>query len=181
LGLRDNTAIVLIADHGWHLGEKGIWGKRTLFEQSTRIPLILSVPKMTQGQSCSRIVESLDLYPTLADVCGLPKRAGLEGRSLRPLLQNPGARWDKAAYSFLQLGEGELRNISWKGRGLPSGEVVNGASVRNVRFRYTEWDEGRTGNELYDYYKDPTESRNLATDAAHAETVRKMKALLRAG
>ncbi len=163
LNLRDNTAIVLIADHGWHLGEKGMWAKLTLFEPSTRIPLILSVPKMARGKGCARTVESLDVYPTLADVCGLPRRAALEGKSLRPLLENPSARWDKPSYSFLQRGE------------------VNGATVRNERFRYTEWDEGRAGAELYDYDKDPTESRNLAADGAHGDVAKKMKALLRAG
>ena len=174
LGLRDNTAIVLIADHGWHLGEKGMWSKLTLFEPSTRIPLILSVPKLAQGKGCSRIVESVDVYPTLVDVCGLPKRTGIEGRSLRPLLENPGTRWHQAAYSFLRRRERDP--VAW-----PSGTVVNGASVRNEKFRYTEWDEGKAGSELYDYDEDPTESRNLATDGAHAETVKKMKALLRAG
>ncbi len=163
LGLRDNTAIVLIADHGWHLGEKGMWAKLTLFEPSTRIPLIVSVPKMARGKGCARTVESLDVYPTLGDVCGLPHRVALEGKSLRPLLENPAARWDKPAYSFLRRGE------------------VSGASVRNERFRYTEWDEGRAGSELYDYDKDPTESRNLAGDGGHAEVAKKMKALLRAG
>jgi iduronate 2-sulfatase len=167
LKLRDNTVIVLVADHGWHLGEKGMWAKLTLFEPSTRVPLIISAPKMSAGKGCARTVESLDIYPTLADLCGLKAPAVLEGKSLRSLLENPSAQWDKPAYSFIKRG--------------PAPSAASGATVRTERFRYTEWDEGRTGVELYDYDKDPTESHNLAPDAAQAPTVKKLKELLRAG
>jgi uncharacterized sulfatase len=163
LKLRDNTAIVLVADHGWHLGEKGMWAKLTLFEPATRVPLIISVPKMAAGKGCSRTVESLDIYPTLADVCGLKAPQGVEGKSLRPLLQDPAHAWDKPAYSFIKRMK------------------TGGATVRTERFRYTEWDDGQTAPELYDYDKDPLESHNLAADAAQASTVKKMKELLRAG
>ena len=87
LNLRDNTIVVLIADHGWHLGEKGMWAKQTLFEPSVRIPLVISAPGKTAGKGCARIVESLHVYPTLADLCGLKAPSALEGRSLRPLLR----------------------------------------------------------------------------------------------
>ena len=171
LNLRDNTIVVLVADHGWHLGEKGMWAKLTLFEPSTRVPLIVSAPpaagKMTAGKGCSRTVESLDIYPTLVDLCGLKAPSALEGKSLRPLLENPAARWDKPAYSFIKRG--------------PAPTAASGASVRTEQFRYTEWNEGRDGAELYDYDKDPLESRNLAADAAQAPTVKRMKELLRAG
>ncbi len=163
LKLRENTAIVLIADHGWHLGEKGMWAKLTLFDPATRVPLIISVPKMAAGKGCLRTVESLDVYPTLADLCGLKAPAVLEGKSLRPLLEDPGARWDKPAYSFIQRGK------------------VGGATVRTERYRYTEWNDGTTAAELYDYESDPLESRNVAGDRASAGRVREMRGLLRAG
>jgi iduronate 2-sulfatase len=164
LHLRDNTAIVLIADHGWHLGEKGMWAKLTLFEPSARVPLIISAPRMAAGKGCMRTVESLDVYPTLADLCGLKAPAVLEGKSLRPLLEDPAHPWDRPAYSFLHRGPGN---------------GASGVSVRTEQYRYTEWDGGRSGAELYDYDKDPTESRNLAAESAQASTVKKMKELLR--
>ena len=162
LNLRDNTIIVLIADHGWHLGEKGMWAKLTLFEPSAHVPLIIVAPRMASGKGCSRIVESLDVYPTLTDLCGLKAPSVLEGKSLRPLLEDPVHPWDAAAYSFLSRGP------------------VKGISVRTDQFRYTEWDNGQAGAELYDYHSDPTESRNLAQESSHAATVKKMKEMLRA-
>ena len=162
LGLRDNTVISLFGDHGWHLGEKGMWSKMTLFEVSLRAPLLVAAPGLgTAGKASPRPVEFVDLYPTLVEACGLPMPQGLEGRSLMPLLRNPGARWDKPALSYLRRGQ------------------VLGVSVRTERYRYTEWDEGRQGAELYDHQTDPTESRNLAQDPKHAKTVAKLKPLLR--
>ena len=163
LKLRENTIVLLVADHGWHLGEKGMWAKLTLFEPATRVPLIISVPKMSAGKGCARTVDSLDIYPTLADLCGLKAPAVLEGKSLRPLLQDPAARWDKPAYSFIQRGK------------------TGGATVRTERYRYTEWNDGTTAPEFYDYQSDPLESRNAAQDGAQRATVKAMKALLRAG
>ena len=162
LKLRENTIVVLIADHGWHLGEKGLWAKLTLFEPSARVPLIISAPGKTAGKGCARTVESLHVYPTLADLCGLKAPAALEGRSLRPLLENPAAHWDVPAYTLLRRGS------------------VTGRTVRTEALRYTEWDEGRALAELYSYEKDPMESRNLATDTTHSGTVKKMRELLRA-
>jgi len=161
LGLRDNTVISLFGDHGWHLGEKGMWSKMSLFEVSLRAPLLVSVPGMGGNKDCPRPVEFVDLYPTLVEACGLPMPQGLEGRSLVPLLKNPGAKWDKPALSYLRRGK------------------VPGVSVRTERHRYTEWDEGRQGTELYDHQTDPTESRNLAADPKFAPLVAKLKPLLR--
>ena len=102
LKLRDNTLIVLWGDHGWHLGEKGMWGKGTLFDVSARAPLIVVDPrKKTAGRSCPRTVEFVDIYPTLVDLCGLPMPPGLEGMSLVPWLDNPDAARDKPAYTWV--------------------------------------------------------------------------------
>ena len=162
LGLRDNTVVSLFGDHGWHLGEKGMWAKMSLFEVSVRAPLIVSVPGLkTAGEASPRVVEFVDLYPTLVEACGLPMPTGLEGRSLTPLLRQPRARWDKPALSYLRRGQ------------------VLGVSVRTERYRYTEWDQGRKGAELYDHNRDPHEANNLAPDPRQGRTVAKLKALVK--
>jgi arylsulfatase A-like enzyme len=163
-GLSKNTIVVLWGDHGWHLSEKGMWAKGTLFEVSAHGPVILADPRQAHsGQVCPRVVEYLDLYPTLLDLCGLPHAPWLEGRSLRSLLENPRAPWDKPAYTV------QVRD--W----------YVGRSVRNERWRYTEWDEGRRGAALFDHERDPQEMRNLAQDLRHVAVVREMSSLLRKG
>jgi arylsulfatase A-like enzyme len=162
LGLSRNTIIVLWGDHGWHLSEKGMWAKGTLFEVSARGPMIIADPRRkSAGRASPRTVQYLDMYPTLADLCGLPRPKQLEGASLRPLLDNPGAAWDRPAYTVQVRG--------W----------FIGRSVRTERWRYTEWDEGRRGAALYDHAADPHEMRNLAADPAHKKTVVQLQTLLR--
>ncbi|HEY8505860.1 MAG TPA: sulfatase [Gemmataceae bacterium] len=160
LGLRDSTVVVFWGDHGFHLGEKGKWSKHnSLYEAGTRVPLIIAAPGMKgNGQACPRPAELLDLYPTLAELCGLPNPEGVEGHSLVPLLQNPRAEWGRPAFSMTR----------------------NGRSVRTERWRYTEWGRsGQDGAELYDHAADPHEAKNLAGDPAHAGTVAKLRTLLR--
>lgn len=162
LGLRDSTVVVFWSDHGYHLGEKGLWQKRSLFEESARVPMIIAAPGMKgAGRASPRTVELLDLYPTLADLAGLPAPKALHGASLRPLLKNPEAEWKRPAFTQVDRG-GFL-----------------GRSVRTERWRYTEWDFGAKGRELYDHASDPQEQRNLADDPAHAATVAEMNALLK--
>ena len=161
LGLRKNTVVLAWGDHGWHLGEKGMWSKQTLFENVARVPLLISAPGYAAGKASPRTVEFVDIYPTLVELCGLPKAEGLEGASLVPLLRNPAAAWSKPAYTFQKR------------------QNVLGVSVRTERYRYTEWDEGRRGSELYDYQTDPREDKNLAGDPSRASLVAEMKALLR--
>lgn len=160
LRLADNTVIVFWSDNGYHLGEHGLWKKQSLFEGSARVPVIIAAPgQRAKGQACRRTVELLDLYPTLSELCGLAPPANLEGRSLRPLLDNPEAPWDRPAFSQV-----------W--RGFP------GYSVRTERWRYTEWDAGRKGVELYDCQSDPQEQRNLAEDPKFAQVRAELKALV---
>ena len=148
LDLWKNTIVVFYSDHGYHLGEHGgLWHKMTVFEESARVPLIIAVPQIgAGGKSCQRLVELVDVYPTLVDLCGLPSLSELEGKSLRPLLENPAAAWTDAAYTQV-IHEG-----------------VTGRSVRTSRWRYTEWDQGQAGAELYDHDADPNEYVNLAAD-----------------
>ena len=170
LGLRENTLIVLWGDHGYHLGENGLFTKMTNFEQGTRVPLLVSHPGMkTAGQRTKALVELVDLYPTLAQLCDLPLPKHLEGTSFAPLLENPDQPWKKAAFSqYLRTGK----------------PPHTGRSIRTDRWRYTEWHDMKgkpTGVELYDELNDPQETVNLANDPAHAETVKQLTAQLHSG
>lgn len=176
LKLADKTIVVFISDHGYHLGEHGLWQKMSLFENSTRVPLIIHDPRAKgNGKACGRTVELVDLHATLADLAGIPAPNGsdpqapaLEGKSLRSLLDDPSSTWNKPA-------------ITQVSRGNPLGKEpwFLGNSVRTERYRYTEWDGGKRGVQLYDYETDPGEFKNLADDPAHAEVVKQMKALLK--
>jgi iduronate 2-sulfatase len=185
LKLADNTIVVFMSDHGWLLGEHGQWQKMSLFEESAHVPLVIYAPKARgNGQASPRTVELIDLHPTLADLCGLTPPAGLEGKSLRPLLENPTAKWDRPAYTQVSRGvavgtfEGgaEGKEVTKKKGG--KRESSMGRSVRTERWRYTEWDDGKQGAELYDHDQDPNEYQNLAKDPKHASTVAEMKKLL---
>jgi uncharacterized sulfatase len=166
LQLSSNTIVVFVSDHGYHLGERGQWMKQTLFERSARAPLIVAGPGVTaKGRASTRIVEFLDLYPTLADLARVAPPPGLHGRSLTPLLRNPQARWDHPAVTQVRRGAGE--------------NMFMGYSVRTDKWRYTEWDGGSRGTELYDEREDPDELRNLAADPKHQETVAELQRLLR--
>lgn len=162
LGLADSTVVVFWSDNGYHVGEHGLWMKMSDFEGSARVPLIIAAPaQKAHGQVCLRPVELLDIYPTLAELCCLTPPSNLAGKSLKPLLDNPQAKWDKPAFTQV-----------WRGR-------FAGYSVRTERFRYTEWDEGRQGAQLYDYQTDPHEFRNLIDDPQYAATLAELKALVR--
>ncbi len=150
--LLDNTIIVFWSDHGYFLGEKGLWYKRKAFERSARSPLIIAAPGMNSGLSCGKPVELVDLYPTLADLCGLAPPENLEGLSLRPLLMNPSeAKWNKPAVTQI-----------WHGK------KAWGYSIRTERYRYTEWLEGKAGRELYDHKVDADETNNIALASTSA-------------
>jgi uncharacterized sulfatase len=165
LELWERTIVVLWGDHGWHLGEHGNWQKMSLFEESARVPLLVAAPGIKgRGKASARTVETLDLYPTIADLAGLTPPPGLEGKSLRPLLDDPKHAWDRPAYTQVIRG--------------PAGQTFFGRSVRTERWRYTEWDDGKRGAELYDHTRDPGEHHNLAADPKQAAVVQQMKGLL---
>ncbi|HUQ68153.1 MAG TPA: sulfatase [Planctomycetaceae bacterium] len=164
LGLGDNTVIVFTGDHGWHLGEHGLWHKRSLFEESARVPFIVHLPgAKANGRHSGSLVELLDVYPTLCEVAGVPAPAMLQGKSLRPLLDDPAATIHDAAFTQARRG--------------PNAEHW-GRSIRTARWRCTEWDEGTNGIELYDHAADPHEYNNLADDPTHAATLRALRQLL---
>lgn len=166
LKLRESTIVVFVADHGYQLGEKGKWSKAgSLFEGSTRVPLLVAAPGAAgNGHACARVVQSLDLYPTLAELCALAPPEGLEGASFASLLQQPTRAWDRPAYSV------------WS----ENGATLHGVAVRNERWRYAEFGfEGENGALLLDAQEDPHELRNLADDPQHADVRQQLSALAR--
>lgn len=162
LGIADRTVVIFLGDHGYHLGEHGgLWQKMTLFEEAARFPLVVAAPGRRGGVASASLVEAIDLYPTLVELAGLALPSGLEGRSFVSLLDDPQRPFRDAAVTE-KVYRGPI-----------------GRSVRTVRWRYTEWDEGRGGFELYDHDRDPREYRNLANDPAHAKTLAELRERLR--
>ena len=158
LGLADNTIIVFTSDHGYHMGEHGLWQKMSLFEESARVPLLLVAPGVSRaGTVVQSPVSLVDLYPTLTELAGVKAPDTLQGQSLVPMLRDPDAKGRGWALTQVTRGGGTNR--------------FSGYSLRTERWRYTEWDESRRGRQLYDHEHDPREQRNLASDPAHAETV----------
>ena len=165
LNLAENTVIVLVGDHGYHLGEHGTWGKNTLFEVSARSPLIISVPGQTHTNTNNgALVELVDIYPTLCDTCQVPIPSELEGISLLPVIEQPTLPWKTAAFSELNKGN------------------FIGKSIRTAHYRYTEWrNNGQRGTELYDYDADPNETVNIAHFPENKELVEQLSEQLAAG
>jgi len=171
-GLADETVVVFTSDHGYHLGEHGLWQKMSLFEESCRVPLLVVWPGRTNpGGAAGAPVSLVDLYPTLAAGCGLVAPPGLPGQDLAPILADPrtaGRNW-----ALTQVTRGRRKKSE------SVSESFGGYSLRTPRWRYTEWDEGRQGRELYDHDADPHELTNLADAAAHAADVAALSAQLR--
>jgi len=176
LGLRENTIVILWGDHGWKLGEHGAWCKHSNTENDTNAPLILSVPGMKHAGAHTRaLVEFVDVYPTLAELAGLPLPSHLEGISFKPLLTDPTLPWKQAAFSQYP------RNAGKTG----AGELM-GYSMRTDRYRFTVWVSRHDHTkidaiELYDHQNDPLENTNTAKDPANTELVEKLMKQWRAG
>ena len=158
LDIRKNTAVVLWGDHGWHLGEHDFWGKHNVMHLSTRSPLIVSTPGSKGGQTCDRLVEFVDLYPTILDLVGLkPTNSELEGFSFKPLLDKPRMLWKKAAFSRY-------------------GPAV---SLITPRFNFVRFKDGE--KMLFDLNSDPQENLNLASNPKQKENLARLEKMLRAG
>ena len=143
--LWDRTIVIFVGDHGYHTGERKWWNKNTLFERSCRVPLVIAAPGMKGGQVTRSLVEFVDLYPTVADLCGLEPPHRTAGKSLKPVLENPEAAVKDAAFTLVTRGP-----------------KLHGRSVRTDRWRFTRWSDGQA--ELYDHDADPEEHRNVATN-----------------
>ena len=141
LGLAENTVVVIWGDHGWHLGEHLVWGKHTIFERALKSALIIKVPGMTSGEKSDQIVSTVDLYPTLVDLCRAEMPHPADGKSLVPLLENPETEWENAAYGYFR----------------------NGITLRTEQYRLTKYfREEMPVVELYDHSHDSNETRNIA-------------------
>lgn len=169
LKLRDNTIVIVWGDHGWQLGEHGMWCKHTCFETSTHTLLMLSVPQQKhRGTKTDAFVEFVDVYPTLCDLAGLKQTEGLEGTSFAPLLDNPNKPWKSAAFSQYPRG--------W----------LMGYAMRTDRYRYVEWvakinPKRVAGRELYDHETDPDENLNIANHPENKEVIASLSKRLNAG
>lgn len=151
---KNNTIIVLLGDHGWFLGEKLRYRKTFLWEESVRSPLIIKVPGITKTSQCTRPVNFMDLYPTLADLCGLPVPSHCEGRSIVPLLKKPDKKWYPS-----------LTTMGYKNH-----------SIRSDQYRYNIYQDGT--EELYDHFNDPMEWNNLIKDPKYNKVIQKLRAYL---
>lgn len=162
LGLEDNTIVVLWGDHGWQLGEHGLWCKHANFETSLHAPLIIRAPGIKPART-ERLTEFVDIYPSLATLCDLPVPKACEGTSLVPLMKQPDRAWKSATFSM----------------------YAGGVSMRTDRYRYTEWPIQLNGpvqhRMLYDHEKDPAENTNLAVMPEHEKLVERLHEQLRAG
>jgi len=168
LRLREKTVVILWGDHGWKLGEHGMWCKHTNFELDTHVPLILSVPGMkTAGRRTKALTEYVDMYPTLCEACGLKAPAHLEGLSVMPLVEDPEHSWKKAAFSQY-----------------PRGKIM-GYTLRTKWYRYTEWQDRKTGKvmarELYDHENDPAENTNVVQQPEYAAERKRLAKILEQG
>ncbi len=176
LGIADNTIIVLWGDHGWKLGEYNSWCKMTNYEIDARVPLIVKAPGMTPGQKCERLVELVDVYPTLCELSGAPIPGALEGSSLVPLLKDPQSEFKPAVFNQF------LREGVWVA---PDGVEYMGHSIRTDRYRYVRWvtwpEKQFAAEELYDRSVDPNETRNIAGNPEQAQTLQQLRQQLEAG
>ncbi len=173
LGLRDNTIVVLWGDHGWHLGDHGLWCKHSNFEQATKAPLIISAPGYAKNQHTLSMAEFVDVFPTLCELSGLAAPKVLEGTSQAAALKHP--ETIVKDYAISQF---------------PRGNNVMGYTLRTDRYRLTVWLKGKFQEgsihqkpqiealELYDYEKDPLETQSLASDPAYAELATQLKTKL---
>jgi iduronate 2-sulfatase len=187
LKLADKTVIVFHSDHGYHTGEHdGMWQKQSLFEGSARVPLVIAAPgswapgRSAAGKSAAGIAELIDVYPTLAELCRIEAPAALPGKSLAPQLTDASAPTKGFALTQVRRGGGGGGKGKNKNKVKAAMAAFPGYSLRTDRWRYTEWDGGEKGVELYDHQTDPHEFTNLAKNPAHAATVKELSVTLSA-
>lgn len=175
-GAADRTVIVFVADHGYHIGEHTLWGKTSNFELDARVPFFISTPRMeSAGRRTNSMAELLDLFPTLVEVCGLPRPDRLEGSSLVPVLHDPGKSVKPAAFT-------QHPRPAYYDREADKQPKVMGVSVRTAGARYTEWRDWKSGGtvarELYADQDEPAETRNVVDEPRLRETQKEAESLL---
>lgn len=163
LGLADNTIIVMTSDHGYHMYEHGLWQKMSLFENSARVPLIIAAPgDYAHGKQTDALAELVDLYPTLMDLCGWKSPEYLDGVSQKSVLADPTKSVREAAFTQVRRGN------------------FSGYSIRTPRWRYTLWDDGAKGEQLFDMEADPGETRNLVYGGEHKDVIAELRTKVQA-
>ena len=173
LGLRENTIVVFLSDHGYSLGEHDLWQKGNLFEKTVKTPLIIDAPAANyEAATTTSFIEFVDLYPSLAEMAKLTAPPYLAGRSFTALFDDPNAEIRSSAYSQ-QFSRASLTRAKWQGN------EVMGHSIRTRRYRYTEWNGGSHGIQLYDFESDPDEFDNLADEPDYLEVLQSMQVTLR--
>jgi arylsulfatase A-like enzyme len=171
LGLTDNTTIVFVSDHGYHLGAHGLWQKGDLFEGSCHVPMVICDPDMPAGKSSSSLAGLIDIYPTLGELTNVTIPKHVLGSSLVPILKDQSATVNDHVFTMT------VSRAKWTHKEFTK-KRVKGYSIRSPRFRYTQWSGGEFGHELYDYESDPDELTNLADLPAHADTVKDLQSRL---
>lgn len=172
LALTENTIIVFWSDHGYALGQHGQWMKQTLFEHTARVPLLIAAPGHAKKERTLSTAELIDIYPTLAELAGLNPPDQLQGKSLVDVLLRPEFAIERPAYTQID------KNVKQKAWYRNIDRDYLGRSVRYKQWRYTEWNEGRDGAELYNYANDPNEFKNLVTDPDYTQILEELKAIL---
>ncbi len=143
LGLAENTIVVVWGDHGWHLGDHLVWGKHTVFEHSLKSAFLIKVPGKTKGKSVDKVVSTIDIYPTLLDLCDVEMPHQTDGKSLTPLLKNPLHQWEEVSFGYYK----------------------KGISLRTERYRLSKYFRNQQpAIELYDHQIDPNETKNIAAE-----------------
>jgi len=169
-GLYENTVIVLMSDHGWHLGDNGMWGKSTNYERATKIPLIISNYSGLTG-SRVQLVEAVDVFPTLCDLVDIPIPSHIEGHSFKALMEDPNTPWKKAVFSQYPRAAVDKN--------------LEGFAVRTTEYRYVEWRNKESNKvvarELYDHKTDPYETKNIAGESNMAHVVKSHAGILSEG
>lgn len=158
LGLDNNTIVVIWGDHGWHLGDQRVWGKHTLFERALNSAFIVKVPGRTNGKSVDKVVSTIDVYPTILELCGVEMPHETDGKSLVPLLNNPSHKWEEPSFGYFK----------------------SGISLRTKDYRMTKYfRDQKMVVELYDHQVDPNETKNIAAD--NPEIIKELSSLWEKG
>ncbi len=174
LGLADNTVIVFTSDHGYHTGQHGLWQKMSLFEESARVPLLIVAPGVAVKAGVAMTpVSHIDVFPTLAELCNVKTPANVQGQSLVPMLKDPSVVGRGWALTQV-IRDAKSRRFGASPATGDHGNRFFGYSLRTPRWRYTEWDHGLEGRELYDHDADPHEITNLTNDPGHASTIEEL-------
>jgi choline-sulfatase len=156
--LAENTVVVIWGDHGWHLGDQLIWGKHTIFERALKSAFIVNIPGKTNGKNVEKIVSTVDIYPTILELCNMEMPHNTDGKSLVPLIENPISEWEDASFGYFR----------------------DGISLRTEQYRFTRYFRNQEPvTELYDHHTDPNETKNIA--AEHPEIIEKLLPLWEKG